>query len=1114
MSSSDNDADAQGAKGGETPAASRWYLGTELSERILALRRHGGPVRTAGERARRRAERWRAQEPFVREEWWTRRLAADGLTEEDFLSLLGLSPEALRSSMESAPAWLQEIERAYVEPVSEPFSWPERAGGPERSAFLALAEPLVRSGLARLLRGLGELETSFPGALFEPETLGRELLGHLPTLLTPLLSRTLVVELHAAQLQERLTGDTPRARFQDFAHSLRRREVALEILARYPVLARQLVECIAHWERAGVELLRHFREDAPELQRRFSGGVPLGRLVEAEGGVSDSHRGGRGVFLLRFESGTRLVYKPRSLATEAAFQRLLSWLAQQGLEPAPRTLEVLDRGDHGWVEFVTPAPCSSAEEVRRFYLRQGGFIALLYVLDATDFHHENLIASGEHPVLVDLETLFHPPVRVREQRDTERHPGAPLGESVLKSGLLPQRTWGTRERPGVDISGLGSSAGQLTPQAFLMPVERGTDRMRFERRQVEVPGSHNRPRLEGVDASLLDYADALSEGFSRMYRLLLRRREALLAGDGPLAAFAEAPVRVVFRHTSVYGSLLLESFHPHALGDALERQCFLEHLWKGAVERPFLASLIPFELEDLLRGDVPLFTTLPGTRHVWTSSGARLEDFLETPGLERVRRRVALLSDEDLERQRWIIHRALDALRLGEPGGERPSYPVPEPGERAGREELLAAARRIGEKLVGLSLRGPEEAHWLTLDYADAGGWQLAHAGADLYQGLGGIALFLGYLGAATGEESFTRTARMALCAQEHQIELDASQVRGLGLLNGWGGVLYGLTHLGVLWADARTLDRAEHYLERLPALIERDEMLDLGVGSAGCLIALLTLAEHRPSELLWKAARACGERLLDSARRQERGMGWVVPLAGQLALAGMSHGAAGISLALLRLAAATGDERFGRMAREGIEFERGLFSAAERNWPDLRAGAAELAGPHGGGMHFMTAWCHGAPGIGLARLSGLPMYDDARVREELAHAVATTLAGGFGQNHSLCHGDLGNLDFLLEAARVLGDEALEHQVYQRARTVLRVLDERGCLFGLQRNIETPGLMVGLAGIGYGLARLAAPERLPSLLALAPPGHTIPKPKGWRHSEQSRIQPPSKGEPP
>ena len=43
--------------------------------------------------------------------------------------------------------------------------------------------------------------------------------------------------------------------------------------------------------------------------------------------------------------------------------------------------------------------CTAPEEIQRFYERQGGYLALLYVLQATDFHFENLIAAGEHPVL-------------------------------------------------------------------------------------------------------------------------------------------------------------------------------------------------------------------------------------------------------------------------------------------------------------------------------------------------------------------------------------------------------------------------------------------------------------------------------------------------------------------------------------------------------------------------------------------------------------------------------------------------------------------------------------------------------------------------------------------
>jgi lantibiotic modifying enzyme len=35
--------------------------------------------------------------------------------------------------------------------------------------------------------------------------------------------------------------------------------------------------------------------------------------------------------------------------------------------------------------------------------------------------------------------------------------------------------------------------------------------------------------------------------------------------------------------------------------------------------------------------------------------------------------------------------------------------------------------------------------------------------------------------------------------------------------------------------------------------------------------------------------------------------------------------------------------------------------------------------------------------------------------------------------------------------------------------------------------VETPGLMTGLAGIGYQLLRLAAPDIIPSVLVLEPP---------------------------
>jgi lantibiotic modifying enzyme len=138
-----------------------------------------------------------------------------------------------------------------------------------------------------------------------------------------------------------------------------------------------------------------------------------------------------------------------------------------------------------------------------------------------------------------------------------------------------------------------------------------------------------------------------------------------------------------------------------------------------------------------------------------------------------------------------------------------------------------------------------------------------------------------------------------------------------------------------------------------------------------------------------------------------------------------------------------------------------------------------------------MMAWCYGAPGIGLARLRPVVRLRahraHARIARDVEIAVKSTLERGFGRNHCLCHGDLGNLDFLVHAARTLDDGALEEAWRRRAASVLASIEQGGVLCGMPLGIESVALMNGLAGIGLGLLRLAEPERVPSVLALEPP---------------------------
>ena len=52
---------------------------------------------------------------------------------------------------------------------------------------------------------------------------------------------------------------------------------------------------------------------------------------------------------------------------------------------------------------------------------------------------------------------------------------------------------------------------------------------------------------------------------------------------------------------------------------------------------------------------------------------------------------------------------------------------------------------------------------------------------------------------------------------------------------------------------------------------------------------------------------------------------------------------------------------------------------------------------------------------------------------------------------------------------------------------VVDSIERNGWLCGNALDVESPGLMTRLAGIGYELLRLAEPDKVPSVLALGPP---------------------------
>jgi len=492
-----------------------------------------------------------------------------------------------------------------------------------------------------------------------------------------------------------------------------------------------------------------------------------------------------------------------------------------------------------------------------------------------------------------------------------------------------------------------------------------------------------------------------------------------------------------------------------------------------------------------------MFTTRPDTRDIYTSRGVRLPDFLDKPGLAAVSRRLGDFSEQDLQRQVWFIQGSLATIRPGTGHAFLQSSSLPleippdaaVPGDEPLTARLLQAARAVGDRLCNLALHSEHGTNWIGLAYINDREWILTPTAADIYSGAGGIVLFLAYLGQVTGVESYTACARTALAYVRESVKELRGRMEALGGYDGWGCILYLYSHLGQLWQDQRLLEEAGQLVELFPDLAERDTLFDIIGGSAGGIAGLLSLYQVMPTEEILNAAIRCGERLLVAAPQCQSSIpADTVPQSASPALTGISHGAAGIALSLLRLARVSGEERFQQGAINAMAYERQVFSSAHQNWPDFRVDPAPAKDSAASETeHYMCAWCHGAPGIGLARLASLPYCDDALIRAEIETALQTTLAQGFGTNHSLCHGDLGNLETILTAARVLANPRWQEEVERKANNLLTNIEQVGWQTGIPLGTESPGLMTGIAGIGYELLRLAVPEQVPAVLLLEPP---------------------------
>lgn len=853
------------------------------------------------------------------------------------------------------------------------------------------------------------------------------------------------------------------------------------ILLEYPVLAKLMATLLNQWVANTALLIERINTDKPLIQEKFNQAT-LTQITKVNAHLSDPHHGGQSVHILTFESGFKLVYKPKNLGLEAAYFQLLEWLNQQNFPQKLQVIQVIDQQSYGWVAYVPYESMNTLESPANYFQRTGMLLGLIYLFGGVDFHSENMIACGEHPVLIDLETFFHPEFKLSQ--DIQKLLSAAdlkLYHSVMKSHFLPNM-----ERVNdqfQDYTALGKA--QVITKKKLVWKYVNCDAMQYLYEEKLAQFSKKAPRYQQENVYADKFAQEIKQGFSLIYHFFAQF--AVTKIPEVVTRLFQNKSRFLFRTTSSYLAVFEQALYPDSMKNGIDFSIALDTLSQSLLQVNDAThwKLYQNETDAMWNLDVPYFHANGFSNTLWLNKQTQLEDCFTASPFDSFRDKLAKLGNEDLHHQLTLIDTSTKiqskSFRTSSPNDStslvRAAYD---------QQSLLYYTSLIAEKIKSKAIYNSlAEPSWIIVKGLNHEKKALIQSTSfGLYDGSLGIAIFYAAMGKVTQYDDYKEFsyATMALTTRWlYQVngEIMRNKV-GIGGASGIGSIIYAYVTLSKLLDDPSLINHALLAASFItPKSIQADDLFDIIDGCSGTILGLIALYKVTGNEHILNKARWGGEHLLNNRVDSSEGFKVWATRSGGPMLTGFSHGAAGIGYALSQLYEVTRETKYLQASKETINYENSKFVQTNQNWLDLRF----YDDPKAEFPLFAHEWCNGAPGIGLARTGMLATLNTRIIREDIKTAMKTTCQTSLSHLDHWCCGNIGRAEILLTVALKTSNShwkqaalSITSQIIQKAH------QSSGFEASFRYALFDPTLFKGYAGLGYHLLRLVAPEQLPCIL--------------------------------
>ncbi|MDA1876723.1 type 2 lanthipeptide synthetase LanM [Bacillus cereus group sp. BY112LC] len=863
------------------------------------------------------------------------------------------------------------------------------------------------------------------------ETVSKSIMFDLEKRLYQVLRPSLIVYINKLRVEKALIGIDTNEEYKYFTNNFFHfKKFHMNFFRMLPLLSEKIFTIIENEINYIIWLQGALEKDQKEIYKMSGFNI---MHVEKVINLGDYHNNGRRTILLEDKFNNKVILKPVDLTNSILYHSLINQL-NKDLNTDIFIPQVVNKNNYGYMEYINHESCESNEQIKGYYYNLGVVLSVIYLINGSDIHNENIIAKQTSPVIIDFETLgstLNPSI-------TEKTSSFKLSNSVLNSRMLPIRFSEGREVIR-DYSAIGRVMKTLVKK-IKIKNEFTSNPIEIREETIVEDTVQNLPFFYDDIYEYDNYIKDIIKGFEDAYNGALKNKEEYM--HILKSSVSKWNYRKVYRNTKIYTLLLDRLNVPDLLENKLKTIKYLRNILEKNTYLATRKDIIQKEIEALLSYDVPYFSN----KYEWESCETFSNNEID------LEMKFEKISYADFLLQRKIIEMSLS--------NQNDNLDQLNTVKETINFQTNLSTNKIKEALTGKILDGSYiskdgDVDFIGLKTNWQGELEINHLNNGIYDGLLGISSLLRNNADPNHIEIINKLEQKALQ------EILNKNKNNYGFVNGSNAIIsYYLTNLPYI-TPLNEKVILQIFMD-INSDIEKDEYKDntfdiLG-GSAGLILTAVKFYQINPKyKILLKVAENLGDYIVNNMQTHNEFVYWKAhdTLNLEDSLKGFVHGLSGQLLAFYKLKDILKTNKYDRVIHCIHKSEK--MSMNEYNYTD--------------------SWCKGFSGMGISRIKILELYQNEDIQSDLIffkNQILSTLYEN--SDYCLCHGLMGKLDFLLELENRGMLERNEKQI------VMKVTNNFLNNFAIEDfNPHKIALFTGLGSILYFLQRLEN-DKLNSIL--------------------------------